>query len=326
MDPEDEIGHAEHDGHGDIAGDHVGNGLSQDEFQAADGRDHDLLDGADLFFPDDADAGEQHAEDQQHGGDQRRDVIVFALLIGVEPGPGDGADLDGGNRDPLHILPSGLPGIGVGAGDSVGIAEGDGGGVAVGAVGDDLHGRRAFREDVALKISRDADHHLHLSAIEQGAYLLIRGQDVHHPEIPAGVEVCDQFPRGRGLVHVQDRCPDVHHVGGQRKGHDGHLDDGNSKDGYPHPGIAQHLQKFLDQHPLNPLQHRLLQFEAEFAVGYGDHDQGVDGQKEGVGPQDLKPDPLQVDTAQDGDEVAARNDIGQDLQRFRHILDGEDKA
>lgn len=131
MQVENHHGHDEHGGHGDQADNKKGQGLAHHEFDAPDGGHHDLLDSADLLFAHNGDAGQQHADDQQHHCDQAGHIVVFALQVGVEPGAHRQLHRHGGQ--PRCALPEDLA-VHLGQ-HLLGVVQDDGGVVVVGAIG-----------------------------------------------------------------------------------------------------------------------------------------------------------------------------------------------
>ena len=72
--------------HIDEADDYERDGLPEYELGLCYGGGDDLLHGADLFFPDNRHARQEHGDDQDDVGDDRRHVIIAALQVVVEPG------------------------------------------------------------------------------------------------------------------------------------------------------------------------------------------------------------------------------------------------
>src|SRR3954454_9697739 len=64
----------------------------------------------------------------------------------------------------------------------------------------------------------------------------------------------------------------------------------------------------------------------EFSCCRSKYNTGIDHQQQGRQPKNLKPDPLQENALEGGDEIAGREDIRDYLNHRRHTFDRVDEA
>ena len=250
---EDQAGDDEHHGHGHQAGEQEGQGLAEDEFDAPDGGDHHLFDGADLLFPDDGHGGEHQPDEDQHQGDQSGHIVIFALQVGIVPGAYahiKGRGCQGGLTRPRR----GHAPVETGDGPA-GVVEGNGRIVAQGAVHQKLNANRLARGQIGGEIVGDAQHGPYRTCIQQPAGAPVVGQATGDGKIVAAGELGHQFPTGRGVVRVDHRRGDVLDIGGQGEGQHHHLHDGHHQDHDAHAHIPEHLQKLFDEHLADAQDH-----------------------------------------------------------------------
>ncbi|VTR70766.1 hypothetical protein DESC_830084 [Desulfosarcina cetonica] len=245
VDAENQACDDEHQGHGQDAGHQKRQGLADDEFRPPDGRDHYLLDGADLLFTHDGHGGEHQADEDQHDGDQAGNVIEFAFQIGIVPCP--------------HVQPQGLAGEidrpCAWAGSSlievrdglVGVIKGDGRVVAQGAVDQKLDGNGLPGAQVGGEVLRDANHGAYLAGVEQAPDAPVTVQAVCHGKVATAGERGHQLTAHRRVVRIDHGGGDIPDVRGQGKGQYGHLHQGHHQHHHAHAHVAEHLQDFLDQ-------------------------------------------------------------------------------
>jgi len=174
-DLEQEEGDRGDGGHVDEADHGEGDGLAEHQFDGTDGRDHDLLHGADLFFADDGEGGKHEGDQEDDVGHGAGDEVVTAFELGVEPDAGFGADAGEGHANGAFAgAPDEAAGLlsleqfaVVGADDAAGVIRDDAGAVGVGAVEEDLDLLRFAAEDTGPEAGHDADDGLGGAAVEE---------------------------------------------------------------------------------------------------------------------------------------------------------------
>ena len=149
-----------------------------------------------------------------------------------------------------------------------------------------------------------------------------------HVEIARADEPRRQVAAGLAVVQVVDGRAHVLHVGRDGVADHQHLDAGDHEDHDPHPRVAEDLDELLDQHVLDAFEHVATPVSfLNFNVGpAAPSPPRKSTSKTDLAGEDLQPDALQVDALEDRHEIPRRHEVGDHLDRPRHVGDGENEA
>ena len=112
------------------------------------------------------------------------------------------------------------------------------------------------------------------------------------PEISGRGEMFDQLPALGAVVQVINGQRDVADVGVGRIPEDHQLNQRGKEKDDAHPGIAESLDEFLDEHGFQALPHGSADPLLKPQVRPESHPAGIEGQEKRLDPENLQADPL----------------------------------
>ena len=136
------------------------------------------------------------------------------------------------------------------------VSRGNERGVGVGGVDDHLQRRGLALEQLLRKAGVDFERKRCLALVDEVARLACVGQLRLHVEVGAGGETRDEFAALLAVVEIDDYGRNVVNFKGGGVAEDEHLHDRRTDQDEARALVAHHLDEFLDQHLLEPAEHR----------------------------------------------------------------------
>ena len=242
---EAEDGHGRGHAHLEDADERERQELADEQLPRPDRRDDDLLHRADLLLAHDAHRGEQHRHDHEDHGEDGGHVEPAALQVGVVEDARDERDrararAAGQRAQPrLQRLRAHV------AHERARVAEGDVRGGGVGAVDDELHGRRPAAGQRGAEALADHEAELGLRRDEPAVDLVgavVGGDDL---EVARLQEPAHEVAARRAAVLVDEHGRHVRDVRVHREAEDDDLHDRRDEDDGDHLPVAPDLQELL---------------------------------------------------------------------------------